>query len=367
MGIGGLNKFLREMCPHVFQTVELKDFAFKKCAIDTSMYIYKYMAIFGPEEWMSAFISLVVCLKENRIHPCFIFDNGCPEEKLIERARRKEGRGKIDDKVEKLENEILEYYATGNFSDFLQIMYTKKCLEKDEQPKRLLSTRKVPDEDKIKKLEEELERLRNQSITVTEDDILKIKEFLRLVKVPYFDAELEAETTCVDLCKRGKVDFVISEDSDVFAYGCPLTVKDINTSDGKCLVIVYDDIISGLEMTDKTFLDFCIMCGCDYNINIPLIGCKKAFLFMKEHKDIDALIQSGTCKKDHSVLNHVRVRQLFTEYAKTKYDVPYSGIVDYFEPISFFLFTKNIKYDIEKLERVFRLKSVAITGHNSIV
>lgn len=362
MGIGGLNKFLREMCPHVYQSVELKDFAFKKCAIDTSMYIYKYMAIFGPEDWMTAFISLVACLKENRIHPCFIFDNGCPQEKLIERARRKEGRGKIDDKVEKLENEILEYYSTGTFSPFLEILYNQKCLEKDDQPKRLLSTRKVPNDDKIKKLEEELERLRNQSITVTEDDILKIKEFLNLVKIPYFDAELEAETTCVDLCKRGKVDFVISEDSDVFAYGCPLTVKDINTNDGKCVAIVYDDILSGLEMTEKTFLDFCIMCGCDYNSNIPLIGCKKAFSFMKEHKDIDALIQSGVCKKDHSVLKHVRVRELFTEYAKTTYDVPYSGLVDDFETLSLFLFTKNIKYDTEKLRRLLCVSKINMMG-----
>jgi len=311
------------------------------------------MAIFGQEEWMSAFISLVVCLKENRIHPCFIFDNGCPQEKLVERARRKEGRGKIDDKVAKLETEILEYYSTGTFSIFLELLYNQKCLEKDDQPKRLLSTRKVPNDDKIKKLEEELERLRNQSITVTEDDILKIKEFLELVKIPYFDAELEAETTCVDLCKRGKVDFVISEDSDVFAYGCPLTVKDINTNDGRCVAIVYDDILSGLEMTENTFLDFCIMCGCDYNSNIPLIGCKKAFSFMKEHKDIDVFISSGVCKKDHTVLNHVRVRELFMEYAKTAYEVPYSGILDDFEAISVFLFKKNIKYDISKIRNVF--------------
>ena len=356
MGIEGLNKFLREACPHVYQQVELKDFAYKKCAIDTSLYIYKYMAVFGPDEWMSAFINLVTCLKRNHIHPCFIFDNGCPEEKLIERARRKETRGKIDNKVSKLENEIIEYYSTGIFSEFLESIYNGKCLENKRSPKRLLSVRKISNDDKIKKVEEELERLSKQSIKVTETDILNIKAFLTLVKVPYFDAELEAETTCVDLCKQGKVDFVISEDSDVFAYGCPLTIKDLNTSDGKCLAIVYDDIINSLEMTESTFLDFCIMCGCDYNSNIPLIGSKKAFSFMKEYKDIDIFLQSDECKKDASVLKHIRVRELFKDYKKSNYDVPYSDKIEdekIFQEISIFLFTKNIKYSIEKIKKCY--------------
>ena len=74
---------------------------------------------------------------------------------------------------------------------------------------------------------------------------------------------------------------------------------------------------------------------------------------MKEHKDIDVFISSGVCKKDHSVLKHVRVRELFTEYAKTAYEVPYSGLVNDFESLTIFLFKKNIKYDITKIRKVF--------------
>ena len=355
MGITGLNKFLRDTCPHVYQQTELKAFAYKKCAIDTSLYIYKYMAIFGPENWMSAFINLVVCLKEHHIHPCFIFDTGCPEEKLSERARRKESRGKIDDKVSRLENDIIDYYSTGAFSEYLETVYSGKCVENKRSPKRVLSLRKITNEDKIKKLEVELERISKQSITVTETDIKTLKAFLDIVKVPYFDAILEAETTCVDLCKQQKVDFVITEDSDVFAYGCPMTVKNINTSDGTCMAVVYSDIIESLEMTEDTFLDFCIMCGCDYNSNIPLIGCKKAFLFMKEYADIDSFIQSDECKKDASILKHIRVRELFKNYTRSTIIVPYSEIVseEGFCALSHFLFTKNIKFDIEKVKRCY--------------
>jgi len=351
MGIAGLNKFLREICPHVYQKVELKDFAYQKCAIDTSLYLYKYMAIFG-DGWMSAFVNLVVCLKSNHIHPCFIFDNGCPEEKLIERARRKESRCKIDDKVSALEHELTKYYSTGIFSQFLETVYTEKCLENKRSPKRLLSKRIVPNDDKIKKIEEELERISKQSIHVTNTDIATLKAFLTLMKIPYFDAVLEAETTCVDLCKQKKVDFVMSEDSDVFAYGCPITIKDVNTSDGTCVAVVYSDIINSLDMTESTFLDFCIMCGCDYNSNIPLLGCKKAYGFMKEYKSIDAFLTSAFTK-DSSMLKYVRVRELFTDYSRCDYIVPYSETVETFDEISTFLFTKNIKYDGQKIRVAF--------------
>jgi len=355
MGIEGLHKFLRDMCPHVIQPVELKDFAYKKCAVDTSLYIYKYMAVYGPDNWLSAFINFVVLFKTNHVHPCFVFDTGCPEEKLIERARRKSTRDKIDDKVSKLENDIIDYYSTGAFSDFLEEIYNSKCLENKRSPKRLLCIRKITNDDKIKKLEEELDRLSKQSIKVTEDDISNIKAFLKLVRIPYIDAELEAETTCVDLCHQGKVDFVISDDSDVFAYGCPLTIKDLGI-DGTCLAVVYNDIINSLEMTEDTFLDFCIMCGCDYNSNIPLIGCKKAFSFMKKHGDIDAFIKSGECAKDTGILKHIRVRELFKNYTRSSSIVPYTEVINdekIFQEISEFLFTKNIKYDIKKLRQSF--------------
>ena len=355
MGIQGLNKFLREVCPHVIQEIELKDFAYKKCAIDVSLYIYKYMAIFGTDGWMSAFINLVICLKKNHIHSCFIFDNGCPEEKLIERQRRKDSRGKIDDKVERMENELIEYYSSGVFTDFLENIYTTKCIENKRSPKRLLSQRKISNDEKIKKIEEELERINKQSITVTENDIQTLKTFLDLIKVPYFNAILEGETTCADLCIQGKVDFVITEDSDVFAYGCPLVVKDVNTSTGKCQVVVYNDIISSLEIEKETFLDFCIMSGTDYNSNIQLIGPKKSFAFMKEYKNIESFLDSGKCTKDSSVLNYVRTRELFTKYEKVDYDIPYSEHIgeEDFQKITTFLFVKNINYDIKKIKQCY--------------
>ena len=89
MGIANLNKFLRNNCPQVFVDVHLSEYAFKKIAIDTSLFMCKFKAICG-DRWLTAFVNLVSCLRRNEIHCVFIYDNGAVAEKDIERARRVE-------------------------------------------------------------------------------------------------------------------------------------------------------------------------------------------------------------------------------------------------------------------------------------
>ena len=64
-----------------------------------------------------------------------------------------------------------------------------------------------------------------------------------------------------------------------------------------------------LEMDKGVFLDLCIMCGTDYNPNIPMIGSKKAYKYLKKHGSIDIIEEKE--KIDTSILNHQTVRQLF--------------------------------------------------------
>ena len=74
MGIHNLNKLLKKECGDMFETVPLKKYAYKKIAIDTSLYMYKYKVIFS-DEWLRAFANLVWCLRKNDVHPLFLFDS----------------------------------------------------------------------------------------------------------------------------------------------------------------------------------------------------------------------------------------------------------------------------------------------------
>ena len=63
-----------------------------------------------------------------------------------------------------------------------------------------------------------------------------------------------------------------------------------------------------MQITHKTFVDLCIMSGCDYNTNIPGYGTVKSYNLLQKHKTIDNLSD----KLDLTCLKHVRCRELFS-------------------------------------------------------
>lgn len=351
MGINGLTSFIRKHRPDVIQKGKIQDFAYKKCAVDTSLFFYKYLSIYGQEGWLNAFVQLVSFLRGENIHPCFIFDGGCPPEKALERERRKKEKKNVDDKIQKLEDELLEFHETGVLSNYLDELYEKKCID-DKTPKPLLlKKRYISTEQKVQRLEEELERVRNQSVSITPENISTLKKLLDLCNIQYIVAKLEAETLCADLCKREIVDFVISEDSDLLAYGCPILVK-LGDTKGNCEIIYYNDVLESLDMTDDMFLDFCIMCGTDYNPNIKLVGPAKSYSLILNYNSIDNIKNM-----DVSVLNHCRIREIFRDYDREDIEVQYCGDVNSQE-LAVFLVKKNLKYDISKFKKVSKIKFV---------
>jgi hypothetical protein len=122
MGIANLNNFLRKHCPHVFKEIHLSEFAFKKLAIDTSLFLCKFKAIY-QEKWLSAFVRLVSCLRRNEIHCVFIYDFGSPPEKAEEKAERRRQQEKIKEKVALLQDACEKYESTGTIEPVLQEFY----------------------------------------------------------------------------------------------------------------------------------------------------------------------------------------------------------------------------------------------------
>ena len=49
--------------------------------------------------------------------------------------------------------------------------------------------------------------------------------------------------------------------------------------------------VPDLEMTQDMFIDFCILSGCDYTDTISQIGPVTAFNLIKEHKNIDTILE----------------------------------------------------------------------------
>ena len=155
-------------------------------------------------------------------------------------------------------------------------------------------------------LEKRYEKLASQIIFITEEDKEKLIALFEQTGVQYSDSPSEAETLCASLSLDGKVDAVITNDSDICAYGVKKFLYSINSFQENCIEIDLDQILLGLDLTFEQFRDFCIMCGCDYNTNIPGVGPVNAYKLIKKHGSIENIPMNV------SVLNHVRCRELFS-------------------------------------------------------
>jgi 5'-3' exonuclease len=95
------------------------------------------------------------------------------------------------------------------------------------------------------------------------------------------------------------------------------------------------------------------MCGTDYNPNIPKIGSKSAYKRIIQHGCIDKIAEETVL--DTSILNHKRVRQLFTEFEAENIamvKIPFCGSPD-FTSLEKFVATHKIHLNIEKLRKDF--------------
>lgn len=346
MGIkSSFNSFLRDTCPDIFEPIHISEYSFMKVAIDISLYMHKFKAVCG-DRWLSAFINLIASLRRNEIHCVFIFDGCAPPEKSGEQAKRRDTREKMDQNLFELEEAFSDYTKTGVVAKCLSDIY-----ERSRSPKRLLGKRS--DGIDMKWIEKKIEQKRSQLYSVSPEDFNIARELFRILHVPYYTAPGEAEKMCSAMCISGLVSAVMSEDTDVMAYGAPVFLTKIDTGSDTCVRITYNQVIESLKLTKDQFLDLCIMCGTDYNPNIPRIGSKSAYKRVIQHGGIDQIASETAL--DTSVLNHKRVRQLFTEFQienDALFKIPFCGTPD-FTDLEKFVSIQKIQVNIEKLRKDF--------------
>lgn len=332
MGVRNLHSFLRKTVPFVYQEVSLTKFAYKRIAIDLSIYLCKYKAYY-KDRWLDAFLNLVTCLRQNEIHFVFILDSKSPPEKEEEKRLRQLQREKLKARIHELETA---------FKLLLEKNEISTCLSKYINPKN----RTMVD---IHKISHDIDRLKSNLLEIRTEDFVLVKQLFDLLKVPYYYGVSEAEATCAHLCLNGQVDAVLTEDTDILAYGCPFSLHKLNIHTNTVMMIEMKKLLTMLEISYPQFRDFCIMCGTDYNTNIPKIGPERAYRYIKEYKTIENLI--GIL--DTSFLKYQAVRRLFTN--DIDFDIPedaYCGQPNR-DGLSLFLFRNNCHVEMTRIIEAF--------------
>ena len=325
MGVKDLYKVIRTHCPGQIVDVDMRDLAGYKVAVDVSIYLYRSVRSCGVARWIDSFISFVCDLKRFRIHPIYIFDGpNPPPEKRTEQNRR---RAQLSRQLDRLENAERVYETL--MRDF--VPFDREPSPKLQGDGRALLRNsnfkhKVEYTDAISltnALRDKIECWKNQTVHISPIFAEKAKDVLTLLGLPYLQADGEAETLCSFLGINGHVDAVLSDDTDVLAYGTPLVFSNITRHPGRAVVtvrvVVYEELCKGLDLTSDEFKDLCILLGCDYNERAKIpgkkpqtkrsVGAVRAYSLIEEHRrleNIDPLLI------DAEVLKYLRCRELFT-------------------------------------------------------
>ena len=340
MGIKNLHTFLRKTCPQIYEEVHLSEYAFKKIGIDTAIYLCKFKTSLGTQ-WLNGFLQICSLMREYCIHPVFIFDNVFPPEKEEEKKRRSDARKQQKSKMLELREEWNQYRSLLFHHD-PSVLY---CFMKDPNIpiglyaflfKTFISNNSVEEDFNhritIADIDNEFIRIENTMLQIDPNDYQTVKNLLSVLKIPYITAIGEAEATGSYLCRARLLDAILTDDTDVLAYGCPVFLHKLDLHDHTCMRIQYSNVLETLDFDEDSFLDFCIMCGTDYNVNIPGIGHEKAFKWLKQHKKIEGILNSHPSLQSlvdqmdtTSSFMFNRVREMFSEEPEEEIIRRYGG------------------------------------------
>ena len=300
MGIKDLNRFLQEQTNEHIKKIHLNQMYGKKIAVDISIFIYKYAATNNLIENIYLMLSI---FRHYNIIPIFIFDGKSPDEKKELLMQRK-----------------IERKNAENEYNILKIkLENKSCMEEVEKHEIINN----------------MNNLKKKFIYICKKDIETVKKLIQSYGATYYEAPYEADQICALLTIKGKVWACLSEDTDMFVYGCPRVIRYFSLLNHNAIIYETKEILKKLNITQNELREICILSGTDYNIiqqdknslNLYSIfkyfkkfkksNCEKKFydwLFENINYNFDSELLIKNCNLfDLTYLNHINIK-LFDNY-----------------------------------------------------
>lgn len=301
MGVKGLKQFLLAKFPHTLTRYHLSHLSGKRVAVDILTPLYKYKAAMG-ENWLSGMFSFLLTFPRFNVHATVFADGPCvPVEKKEEQQKRSSARDKIRDKVTDISKALEKFKETGEVAEIL----TQLPVEASSQKSILLGMPAVD----VELVENYIEKLKKQVVHISAEDMQKIAKLCRVLEIQFYIARSEAESMCSWLCLTGQVDAVVTEDSDVLAYGAAVWISDLDFQ-GNCMRIQMEDVLRETGWTQQQFVDFCIMCGTDFNHRVEKLGPVTAFGLLSRLGSIEEICKEKGISGEE--WNYPAVRAIFS-------------------------------------------------------
>lgn len=271
MGIKSLTQLIKNKTDNSIHNKNIEEYTGKKIALDASLFIYQSLMNYrynndfiknkegnNISHTLGIFNKLQNLMSHNII-PVVIFDGKPPIEKTNVINARKSIQKKAE---EELNNSDLN-----------------------------LSKSKI-------------DLLKKKTIRITYEHIDEIKTLLNLMGVWWIHIDGEAEGIASELCRKGIVDYVMTEDMDSLVFETPKLIRKCvfkNIKNYEYSLFDLNEILEKLNMTINEFKDMCILMGCDYVQPIPRIGNITAYKLMKSHGSIENIIKWNDINKKYDI------------------------------------------------------------------
>jgi flap endonuclease-1 len=317
MGIKNLNRFIRDNCTvESIKCVPVSHLSGKKIAVDISIYIYKFVGDGCLIENMYLMLSI---FRHYNVIPIFVFDGKPPTEKKELLIKRKNDKKYAENEYNKLKENL----NNGDIDD--------------DEKQEIITT---------------MDLLKKQFVYIQKNQINMIKEMISSYGMTYYEANGEADEFCALLVLKKIVWACLSEDMDMFVYGCSKVLRYFSLLNHTLVLYDTKKIVEELGLTQKDFREICVLSGTDYNIQSSLdtesMNLYKVLKLYKKYHKTDKkytfynwLRESGNSHLDYELL--MNVYSIFD----LRYDDEYYNNLDNLKIV-------NSYVDKEKLQSILK-------------
>ncbi|XP_045808038.1 exonuclease 1 [Trifolium pratense] len=157
-----------------------------------------------------------------------------------------------------------------------------------------------------------------RAVNITPVMAHKLIQTLKSENIEFVVAPYEADAQLAYLSnletEKGGIAAVITEDSDLIAYGCPAVIFKMDR-EGNGERIELEKVFSAVSCKPsfrnfdmKLFTGMCVLAGCDFLSSVPGIGVARAHALVSKYQNIDRIL---------SVLKFEKGDQMPEDYAKS--------------------------------------------------
>jgi 5'-3' exonuclease len=265
MGVRFLNNLIKKTAPKAMKYVQLADYSGKTIVVDTSIYMHKYL---GSNSLMESMYFMITQFKHLNITPIFVFDGVAPVEKQGVLTARENVRQSAIQRYNNL-SRILEGAEspletnTGGDADTTPTTTAVAVAVANDGLEPVL-------EMEMDEIHRRMHSLKKRFMRISNYEISEMKRLMREYDVHYIDCDGESDLVCAELVKRGIAQACMSDDMDLFLYGCPVVLRHVNIWYGTGIEYALSSVLNGLGISLRGFRMACVLSGTDYTV-----GCSK--------------------------------------------------------------------------------------------